>query len=982
MVKDTMMQREKYELYLRNIASEVIDDTYDVKNIVNQVFEELNITAIHSSQFTEDELERYLVALTRSKIIQFLNDNIIYDSLEKVEDLNINTNALKYSICNEFFDKFNYLNPVDVEKTTVQIDNELEKLSNMEKEVLIRKYYFLQSEERISEALDINLLKVEYLARKVTNILWRKIIKNNEIFSIDVSSKNMDIRYLKKNLQKHLIDISKCWNIDRNYISTLNIQEYFIIKVLGDTTLSEVELIFEDICLEGMSKCKPSREEKDDLKYLTMYRNLSELEIKKRYKKRRGLLVNGASIAVIFGATLFTILTFSGGKSFSKASNIYNKYNVRCEKLGMNFTYEVKGKDIRVDVEQLYYVKDELIKDYSYKLDTELTERIERHNLYADSIDDEQTVCEAAQAKYLSSENEADLGYVRGDRKYVYNSKYNILFVIEYKASAWECIKVIYVKELGVNSKYYLDSKTILKDFYKESADGNWKCEVQKISSKDEKQDTFYEVTFVNDDSKITSTGIYRTGNLVYNRTFNTSKSTMEMNPVNDLSRDIVGDDFITYIEDDREVILYYNYYEEGKFNVYEIGKVDKDILEEIAGYIEEYPDKIKDNIDDYGICIPQIDKYILPYMTVKSKNSEFVSDYREFDYYDNLSLLDINEQLKILTYSKDDTANYDKTYKLNDEEYYKNIAVINTYRNELMTEQYVGFMYENDEYKYRVFNNEFVEILEYKGDKQNVNIPNYIDGLEVRYIANGAFIHQDSIIEVNIPESVREIGNAAFAYCESLQRVVINGNVISYGDGAYEGCKKLTEIISENSPMYVGKDCFKDTIMLSKMCIENGVKYYKNVAVSYEDNDNYVEVKEGTRAIADNFLGVKARMVQEVSIPISIKYIGRAAFEGAVNLRTLELPSGLVYIGEYAFSGCHSLDDVSIPMNVTEIKEGVFASCINLKKIKFGDGVKAIRDNAFSGIGDLDVVNVPSNVVCIFPKAFDSNVKVLQNKE
>ena len=77
MVKNTMMQREKYELYLRNIASEVIDDTYDVKNIVNQVFEELNITAIHSSQFTEDELERYLVALTRSKIIQFLNDNII-----------------------------------------------------------------------------------------------------------------------------------------------------------------------------------------------------------------------------------------------------------------------------------------------------------------------------------------------------------------------------------------------------------------------------------------------------------------------------------------------------------------------------------------------------------------------------------------------------------------------------------------------------------------------------------------------------------------------------------------------------------------------------------------------------------------------------------------------------------------------------------------------------------------------------------------
>ena len=294
-----------------------------------------------------------------------------------------------------------------------------------------------------------------------------------------------------------------------------------------------------------------------------------------------------------------------------------------------------------------------------------------------------------------------------------------------------------------------------------------------------------------------------------------------------------------------------------------------------------------------------------------------------------------------------------------------------------------MGFTYENDTYKYRVFNNEFVEILEYKGEAQNVNIPNYIDGLEVRYIANGAFIHKDSIIEANIPESVREIGNAAFAFCENLQRVVINGNVISYGDGAYEGCKNLKTIINDNySPMYIGKDCFKDTIMLSNMCVENGVKYFKNVAVSYEENDSYVEVKEGTRAIADNFLGEKAKVVQEVSIPVSIKYIGRAAFEGAVNLQSLELPRGLVYIGEYAFSGCHSLDDVSIPINVTEINEGVFASCINLNKINFGDGVKVIRDNAFREIGDLDVVNIPKNVVCIFPKAFDSNVKVLQNKE
>ena len=61
------------------------------------------------------------------------------------------------------------------------------------------------------------------------------------------------------------------------------------------------------------------------------------------------------------------------------------------------------------------------------------------------------------------------------------------------------------------------------KDFYKESADGNWKCEIQVKSSDDGLKDIFDEVTFINDKSEIASEGIYRTGKLVYNRTFKTS---------------------------------------------------------------------------------------------------------------------------------------------------------------------------------------------------------------------------------------------------------------------------------------------------------------------------------------------------------------------------------------------------------------------------------------------------------------------------
>jgi hypothetical protein len=192
-------------------------------------------------------------------------------------------------LLNEYFGKNEYLLPadLDIDTTKKQINDELDKLSNMEKEIAIRRFYFLQSYERISSALDISFLKIEYLVRKVVYKIWKNIINNEKIFSNNVNSNMRDIRTLKRNLQGHLNDISKCLNMDKNHISALNIQEYFIIKVLGETRLSEVELIFDDICLEGMSRRKPSKEEKENLKYLSFYRNTLGFELKKKDKRRR-----------------------------------------------------------------------------------------------------------------------------------------------------------------------------------------------------------------------------------------------------------------------------------------------------------------------------------------------------------------------------------------------------------------------------------------------------------------------------------------------------------------------------------------------------------------------------------------------------------------------------------------------------------------------------------------------------------------------
>ena len=54
-----------------------------------------------------------------------------------------------------------------------------------------------------------------------------------------------------------------------------------------------------------------------------------------------------------------------------------------------------------------------------------------------------------------------------------------------------------------------------------------------------------------------------------------------------------------------------------------------------------------------------------------------------------------------------------------------------------------------------------------------------------------------------------------------------------------------------------------------------------------------------------------------------------------------IELPEGLLTVGEYAFTGCFRLPSLRIPRSVTEIGSCAFADCVGLQEIVFS-GAKA----------------------------------------
>lgn len=79
------------------------------------------------------------------------------------------------------------------------------------------------------------------------------------------------------------------------------------------------------------------------------------------------------------------------------------------------------------------------------------------------------------------------------------------------------------------------------------------------------------------------------------------------------------------------------------------------------------------------------------------------------------------------------------------------------------------------------------------------------------------------------------------------------------------------------------------------------------------------------------------------VTIPSSIKRIGKLAFQGCFSLKQIifENESELELIDDYSFSCCALLNQISIPNSLKTIGRGAFAHCISLSNLKIEESSK-----------------------------------------
>ena len=151
-----------------------------------------------------------------------------------------------------------------------------------------------------------------------------------------------------------------------------------------------------------------------------------------------------------------------------------------------------------------------------------------------------------------------------------------------------------------------------------------------------------------------------------------------------------------------------------------------------------------------------------------------------------------------------------------------------------------------------------------------------------------------------------------------------------------YEG-KDLNEVVSD----YVDK---------ADSAVQNIISWFKG-GVKFDvdsSNANYVSV-DGSLYTKDMTTLVKANeaLEGEFTVPNGVINIATGAF-AASNITAVTLPDSVKTLGKYAFAGSVSLKEVTIGKGVASIPEYCFAFCNSLEKVVIPSTVSDIDDYAF----------------------------------
>lgn len=120
---------------------------------------------------------------------------------------------------------------------------------------------------------------------------------------------------------------------------------------------------------------------------------------------------------------------------------------------------------------------------------------------------------------------------------------------------------------------------------------------------------------------------------------------------------------------------------------------------------------------------------------------------------------------------------------------------------------------------------------------------------------------------------------------------------------------------------------------------------------------------------------------LEEIKMP-AVSFIGDDAFNGAANLKSINLTNYITYMGERVFQGCTSMTEAIIKPWIYDLPASTFEGCTSLdapsgSPLKVGGLVKTIGASAFKDCTSLTSVACENAITSVGDNAFDGDVKL-----
>jgi len=345
----------------------------------------------------------------------------------------------------------------------------------------------------------------------------------------------------------------------------------------------------------------------------------------------------------------------------------------------------------------------------------------------------------------------------------------------------------------------------------------------------------------------------------------------------------------------------------------------------------------------------------------------------------------------------------------------------------------YEGESMETTEYFYKLLNYhlEFDDYIcsgimikshkSYVKKEDQLTIPGYIRGLQVKRIGENAF-ENDNIIkniiiekgitaiesnafrgcskltEIELPDGLLEINSWAFSFCKKLEKIQFPESIYRISSNAFTECKKLTSVFIPKGIIDLCTDTFSGCSNLIEIIVDEENLEYSSLEGVLFNKEKTVLVEYPAGKNEKNYI-----------VPDTVIGIDTGAFLNCKKLITVTLPGSLLDLLTCAFLDCDKLKkvivqednyrfkdidgvlfdkelktiifypqgkketDYSIPDGIECIKEDAFRLCKKIKNVTFPESLKIIERDAFFGCENLTSIILPKYLMRICSYAFNS---------